>query len=312
MMTIQSCQSRFPFAHTFSIVARDPISGQMGVAVQSHWFSVGSIVAWGQAGVGVVASQAMAEVSYGPLGLEGMAAGETAPQVLERLLTFDEGRQLRQVAMVDSEGNVAVHTGERCIAACGHVQGDGFSVQANMMVNDGVWPAMDRAYRGNQGDLAGRLLYTLEAAQAVGGDIRGQQSAALLVVGSQRTGKPWEGRIVDLRVEDHSDPLGELRRLLNIQRAYTFMNQGDEYLGQARVDDALAAYCSAAALAPEMLELPFWHAVTLADLGRVDEALAIFKPIFLLEPQWRELLKRLPAAGLLREDPQMMDKLIST
>lgn len=302
--------NRFPFAHTFSIVARDPSTGQMGVAVQSHWFSVGSIVAWGEAGVGVVATQAMAQVGYGPLGLRGMRRGKSAHEVLAGLLAADDGRDLRQVAMLDATGCVAVHTGSRCIAHAGHKTGDACSVQANMMVNDRVWPAMLDAFEQSTQDLPERLLAALEAAQQAGGDVRGQQSAALLVVEGTSTGKPWEGRLFDLRVEDAPQPIAELRRLVGVQRAYQAMNRGDEYLGLGEVEKALQAYRTAAEMQPDMDELPFWHAVTLADLGRLDEALVIFRQVFSINPNWADLVQRLPAAGLMKDDPGTMRRIL--
>ncbi|TDA68118.1 MAG: DUF1028 domain-containing protein [Chloroflexi bacterium] len=302
---------RFPFAHTFSIVARDPSTGEIGVAVQSHWFSVGSVVAWGEPGVGVVATQSMVEKSYGPQGLELMHIGITAPAALPALLQADDNREVRQVAMVDSQGRVAVHTGARCIECAGHIQGDGFSVQANMMLKDTVWPAMAEAYSGAAGSLAERMLAALEAAQAAGGDIRGQQSASILVVSGTASAKPWEGILVDLRVEDHPQPVSELKRLLEIHRAYEWMNQGDAFLAEDQVEQALNAYRSAAELAPDMDELPFWHALTLADLNRMDEAAPIFKSVFQVNPNWAELVKRLPAAGLLRDDPELLQRILA-
>lgn len=303
--------SRFPLAHTFSIVARDPQSGWMGVAVQSHWFSVGSIVAWGEAGVGVVATQSMVEVSYGPRGLALMRVGLSAPVALEALLQMDEGRDVRQVAMLDAQGRVAVHTGVRCIEAAGHYQGDGFSVQANMMKGADVWPAMAEAYTSTHGDLADRLLAALEAAQAAGGDIRGQQSACILIVKGERSERPWEGVIMDLRVEDHPQPIAELRRLVTLHRAYQEMNAGDAHLAEGRVEAALEAYRRAAEMAPHLDELPFWHAVTLAEIGRLEEALPIFKQVFARNPDWADLLTRLPAAGLLRQDETMLQAILA-
>jgi len=303
--------NRFPFAHTFSIVARDPATGEMGVAVQSHWFSVGSVVAWGEPGVGVVATQSMVEKSYGPQGLELMRIGISAPTALPALLQADDNREVRQVAMVDHLGRMAVHTGVRCIACAGHVSGDGFSVQANMMLNDTVWPAMAEAYQGAAGPLAERMLAALLAAQTAGGDIRGQQSASLLVVSGTASANPWEGILVDLRVEDHPQPVQELNRLLGVHRAYEWMNQGDAFLTEGQVDQALSAYRSAAELAPDMDELPFWHALTLADLDRMEEAAPIFKAVFRVNPNWAELVKRLPAAGLLRDDPELMDRILA-
>jgi len=297
-------------AYTFSIVARDPQSGHMGVAVQSHWFSVGSVVTWAEAGVGAVATQAMVKVSHGPLGLDLMRGGLSAPQALEALLTADEGRALRQVAMTDAEGHIAVHTGERCIADAGHTIGNGFSTQANMMANADVWPAMADAYRRSPDRLPERMVTALEAGQAAGGDIRGRQSAALLVVKTESSGRPWADAVIELRVEDHPEPVRELRRLLTLQRAYEHMNHGDELLGAGQVEEALEAYQTAAAMAPHIDELPFWQAVTLADLGRVEEALPIFREVFDKNSDWRTLVQRLPEAGLLRDDPRMMERIL--
>lgn len=299
-----------PILCTYSIVARDERTGQLGVAVQSHWFSVGRLVCWAEAGVGAVATQAMVNVSYGPLGLERMRKGLSAPEVLAELLAADEERELRQVAMVDAQGHAAAHTGARCIAEAGHEVGEGFSVQANIMAHNRVWPAMARAFRQAQGDLAERLLCALEAAQEAGGDLRGKQSAALLVVSGERTTEPWAGVLVELRVEDHAEPLVELRRLLLLHRAYEHMNQGDALLGQNRTEEALAEYRLAAQIAPDIPELPFWHAVTLADLGRLDEALPIFRDVFARDPNLVLLLQRLPASGLLHADAQIMARIL--
>lgn len=304
-------KARFPLAHTFSIVARDPENGDMGVAVQSHWFSVGSVVAWGEPGVGVVATQSMVEMSYGPKGLALMRAGVPAPAALEALLRVDEGRELRQVAFLDTFNRVAVHTGKRCIAEAGHESGDGFSVQANMMKYDTVWPAMSKAFREANGDLAERMLAAMDAAQACGGDVRGQQSASILIVKGKPTGSIGDDIVMDLRVEDHPQPLVELRRLVNIHRAYTYMNRGDALLGEGDVPAALQSYRSAAEMAPELIELPFWHAVTLADMDRVEEALPIFREVFSRNPDWALLVQRLPKAGLLKDDPDLMTRILS-
>lgn len=302
---------RFPLAHTFSIVARDQSSGEMGVAVQSHWFSVGSLVTWGEAGVGAIATQSMVDPSYGPLGLEMMRAGRSATQALAGLLAADSGSELRQVAMVDKNSNVAVHTGSRCIQEAGHETGEGFSAQANMMASPAVWPAMANAYSNSSGNLAEKLLTALEAGQAAGGDIRGMQSAAILIVSTASTGRPWVDRRIDLRVEDHPAPIAELRRLVRLHDAYELMNTGDEKLGEGNVEAALNAYQCASMLAPEILELPFWQAVTLTELGRIGEASTMFKQIFAQQPAWRTLLLRLPAAGLLNTDPGTLAKIIA-
>jgi uncharacterized Ntn-hydrolase superfamily protein len=300
---------RFPFAHTFSIVARDPKTGEMGVAVQSHWFSTGSVVTWAEPGVGAVATQSMAEVSYGPLGLFQMQQKKTAPTVLRNLLEKDPNREVRQVAMVDADGNIAVHTGERCIAEAGHQTGRQYSVQANMMLKPTVWPAMATAYEAATGSLAERMLAALDAAQAEGGDVRGKQSAALLIVSGESNLESWKGVLVDLRVEDHPEPLVELRRLYNIQRAYEYMNKGDDLLSKGDADAAFTAYDAAANLAPHLLELPFWQAVTLIETGREEQAFPILKKVITSEPDWLVLLERLPSAGLMREDPVLMEKI---
>ena len=294
-------------ARTFAIVARDPATGHLGVAVQSHWFNVGRLVCWAEPGVGAVATQAMVNPSFGPLGLSAMAAGQPAPEVLASLLAADEGRAMRQVAMVDAQGRVAAHTGVQCMAEAGHEVGQGFSVQANIMANDRVWPAMAAAFRAAQGDLAERLLAALDAAQAEGGDLRGQQSAAILVVDNVRSDKPWEHVELELRVEDHPEPLVELRRLLTLERAYGHMNRGDDLLGKNQVEEALVEYRTAAEMAPSIAELPFWQAVTLAELGRSDEARAVFTAAFRDDSNLRELLRRLPAAGLLHVGPEQLE-----
>jgi uncharacterized Ntn-hydrolase superfamily protein len=297
--------------HTYSIVARDAATGQLGVAVQSHWFSVGSIVSWAEPGVGAVATQSFVEVSYGPLGLELMRAGLSAGDALKALLAADEHTDVRQVAMVDAAGNVAVHTGGRAIIEACDRTGDGFSVQANLMLKPTVCDAMVEAYVSTEGDLAERLMAALEAAQAEGGDIRGKQSAALLVVSGDRSQPAWGGRIFDLRIEDHPEPVVEMRRLLTLARAYNYMNEGDEHMTRGDVEAAVEAYGKAEALAPESHEMVFWHAVTLAGIGRVDEALPLFRKAFEMWPDWRTLVPRLPASGLLPDDPALIERIVN-
>ncbi|OPZ79747.1 MAG: hypothetical protein BWY79_00264 [Actinobacteria bacterium ADurb.Bin444] len=298
-----------PLAHTFSIVARDAVSGQLGVAVQSHWFGVGAGVPWALAGVGAVATQAAIERSYGPRGLDLMREGDSAPEALARLLAADSGRDLRQVAMVDAAGRVAAHTGSLCVAFAGHVLGDGFSCQGNIMTGPEVWSAMASAFESAEGDLAERMLVALEAGQGAGGDARGRQSAAMLVVEAEAKPESWQGVLVDLRVDDHPDPIVELRRLLQVHRAFTYMNQGDQQIGAGDVAAALESYRVAAALVPDMAELSFWHAVALAGLGRLDEALSLFRTVFEQEPVWADIVQRLPAAGLLPPDAELMKRI---
>lgn len=284
---------------TFSIVARDPQTGEMGVAVQSHWFSVGSLVGWAEAGVGVVATQALVNVSFGPEGLELLRAGKSAGDALQALLDADDGSALRQAAILSAAGDVAAHTGEKCIADAGHHVGEGFSVQANMMLNDRVWPAMAEAFTASKGPLAERMIVALEAAQAAGGDIRGQQSASILVVRGESTGKVWEDRLIDLRVEDHPEPIQELERVLRVHRAYEHMNAGDEALEVNDADRALREYDAAETMFPGNLEMKYWHAISLANLGRLDEALPLFEAVFAQDPNWRTLTGRLPASDVL-------------
>jgi len=297
--------------HTFSIVARDPATGQMGVAVQSHWFNVGSVVPWAEAGVGVVATQSFVDPSYGKLGLELMRAGKSAPETLKALLAADTAPDVRQVAMIDAAGHVTAHTGAKDIQAAGHQMGATYSVQANLMLNTTIWPAMARAFEGAKGDLADRMLAALEAAQAAGGDIRGRQSAALIVVSGTSTGKPWNDRIFDLRVDDSTEPLRELRRLVVLQRAYNHMNAGDLAVEKKDNAGALREYSAAAALAPDNLEMVYWHAVALVNMGRVDESLPLFQRVFRGDANWKTLTPRLPAAGLLPNDQALINRIVS-
>ncbi len=302
-----------PLAHTFSIVARDQATGEMGVAVQSHWFSVGSIVAWAEAGVGAVATQSFVEPAYGYKGLELMRGGLPAPEALKRLLAGDAEREVRQVAMIDVKGRVDAFTGKLDIAAAGHHVGTQYSVQANMMENARVWPAMAEAFEHAPGDLADRLLAALEAAQRAGGDIRGKQSAAILVVKATSTGRPWAGadRTFDLRVDDHPEPITELKRLVRLQRAYTHATRGDDFVAVKKINEALREYTAAGELAPEILELPFWQAVTLVVAGRETDAMPIFRRVFAEEPHWAELVPRLPAAGQLPDDKALIARIVA-
>jgi uncharacterized Ntn-hydrolase superfamily protein len=314
----QNFYSQNPLAHTYSIVARDTITGEMGIAVQSHWFSVGSVVSWAEAGVGAIATQSLTNISFGPKGLEMLKQGMNAQEAVDNLIAEDEGRDYRQLAIVDAGGNVAAFTGKKCIPDAGHITGDNFSVQANLMVNKKVWPAMEKAYSNSQSPLAERMIEALAAAQKEGGDIRGQQSASILIVKGESPDKVWEDKLIDLRVEDHPDPVNELKRLLKVHRAYEHMNKGDLAIEKEDFELAMKEYSAAEEMFPENLEMKYWHAVTLASIGKVDEALPLFKEVFSKDENlpdskasWRTLTPRLVPIGILTVDEDDLNKIIS-
>lgn len=288
--------------HTYSIVGRDTVTGQLGVAVQSHYFCVGGLVPWAEAGVGVVATQAMVDPSYGPRGLELMRAGSTAPEALEQLAANDSGRDVRQVAMVDKDGLAAAHTGSFTIPEAGHIVGDGFSVQANMMLRSSVWGAMAEAYRSARGELVDRLLAALDAAEAEGGDIRGRQSAALLVVARRSSGQPWSERLFDLRVDDAPEPLADLRRLVGVSRAYDHLRRAQGALARGDVGAMNTEFEQAALLIGDNPEARFWQAVALMQSERIEEGLTALGKIAAADEKWRELALRLPEFMLRRRD----------
>jgi uncharacterized Ntn-hydrolase superfamily protein len=296
----QVFKSQEPFAHTYSIVARDSATGQMAVGVQSHWFSVGTVVSWGESGVGVVATQSFVNKSFGIRGLQLLKNGLTAQQALDSLLATDAAKEVRQVGIVDANGTVATHTGKNCIDFANHIQGNGYSVQSNMMLNNTVSKAMSKAYEKNKNlPLAERILVTLKAAQAAGGDIRGKQSAALLIVDVKKTDEPWNDKLVDLRVDDHATPLIELERLLKTHRAYEHMNYGDLYVEKNDMPNAMKEYIEAEKLFPKNLEMQYWHAITLANNKNVKDAAVMLTKIYKEDSNWLKLTLRLPKVGLL-------------
>ncbi len=297
--------------HTYSIVAYDKVTGQLGAAVQSHWFSVGSIVPWAESGVGAVVTQSFVEVSYGPLGLNLLKAGKSAQEALNALVTVDKNEAVRQVAMVDAQGRVAAHTGKGCIPEAGQYVGEGFSCQANMMLKNTVWKAMAQAFKNTQGELADKLLAALEAAEQEGGDIRGKQSAALIVVSGKSSGVWWKDRVYDLRVEDHSEPVQELKRLLKLNKAYLHMNQGDELLTNNKIPEAMHAYTQAMNMFPDNAEMIFWPAVTLASTGYVEKSLPLFKKVFAMNANWAIMLQRLPQVGQFPKDKKLMQTILT-
>lgn len=300
----QGYKASEPLAHTYSIVARDSATGDMAVGVQSHWFSVGTAVPWGESGVGVVATQSFVDKSYGSKGLILMKSGYSAQQALDSLLIADEGIEVRQVAMIDAKGNVAVHTGKKCIQYASDLHGNNYSVQSNMMLKDDVCEHMEKAFLSSAGKpLAERVLIALEAAEAAGGDIRGKQSAALIVVSGEKR-ESWNDKLIDVRVDDSEAPLSELRRLYAVYVAYEYMNKGDLAVEHNEMEIARDAYFAAMKMFPENLEMKFWTAITLANNGKINEALPLLKTVFNKDPNWKELAKRLPAVGLLTVSDQ--------
>jgi len=296
---------------TYSIVALDETTGELGVAVQSHWFSVGFLVPWAKAGVGAVATQSFVKVDYGPDGLQLMESGITAVDALKTLTSKDEGEAVRQVGMIDIKGNVAAHTGSRCIKYAGHIVGENYSVQANMMANGTVPKAMAVAFEKTKGDLADRMMAALEAAEAEGGDIRGKQSAAMVIVSGEPSGVDWKDTKLSLRIEDHPTPLIELKRLIRVHRAYQHANMGDHYMETEEIDKALIEYSKAAEYYPENAELPYWSAVALANGGRVEEALPVFQSVFERNPDLKTMTPRLVKSGLLPDDESLIRKIMN-
>lgn len=280
---------------TYSIVARDPLTGELGVAVQTHWFAVGSIVPWARPGVGAVATQANVEVRYGPRLLDLLAQGLDAPAALAQALAEDPGAHGRQVAVVDARGGIAAHTGEEAMPFAGHVIGSGVSCQANIMENATVWGAMLAAFEEGEGRLVDRLLAALDAAEAAGGDIRGRQSAAILVVPA--SGEPWEST-VSLRVDDNPAPLVELRRLLVLNDAYVLAGHADAMVNEHNYGEAARLYREAAELAPSALELRFWAGLGKAYTGDLEAGLTEVRDVIDAAPGWGTLLGRLPDSVL--------------
>ncbi|HMQ49986.1 MAG TPA: DUF1028 domain-containing protein [Saprospiraceae bacterium] len=300
-----------PLAHTYSIVAYDPNTGEMGAAVQSHWFSVGSMVIWGEPGVGVVATQSFVNPNYGPEGLRLLKIGIAPVTVVGQLTSRDNGRDYRQVAVLNAKGAVDAFTGKNCIDAAGHYVGENFSVQANLMDNDSVWIKMARAYEGAAGlPLAERMMAALEAGQAAGGDIRGQQSAAMIVVSGDAKQPAWK-KEVDLRVEDSQAPLVELKRLLQVHRAYEHMNKGDLAVEKGDQATALKEYAAAEALFPDNLEMKYWHAVALVNMDKLAEALPLFAQVFQKDEKWRTLTPRLIDSELLKVDEAQLQQILN-
>jgi uncharacterized Ntn-hydrolase superfamily protein len=286
---------------TYSIVALDRETGELGVAVQSRAFGTGRVVPWARSEVGAVATQAFSQKSYGPLGLELMAAGRAPEDALAELLEADELRESRQVAFLAADGRAHVHTGSACIPEAGQIVGDGLCAQGNMLRSTEVWPAMATAFTGASGTLAERLLDALDAAEAAGGDFRGRQAAALLVVPGQSSDKPWDDLVFDLRVEDHPEPLAELRRLHRMATAYQRRNR----IGPgASVDEEIEAAREAGL--PEQ-DVALAGALAAAASGDVDCAVALVSPLVAEEPRWLAVFERYERLGLI--PPGLVERL---
>ncbi len=303
------CRSS-PLVHTYSIVARDERTGEIGAGVQSHWFSVGTVVPWALAGVGAVVTQSFTNPAFGPQGLELLCEGVTPKKAVETMVEEDEGRDFRQLAVIDPQGRTDAYTGKRCVAQAGHIFGKNYSVQANMMLSDRVWGDMADTFVSSEGPLAERIMLTLEAAEAAGGDVRGRQSAAIVVVREKSTGSIWKDRLVDLRVDDNAEPLKEMRRLLKVHRAYESMNTGDAAMEEGDTNAALRHYSEAEALFPENEEMVFWHAVGLANNGCFEESVPLFNKVFARNGNWKIIVPRLVPSGLLKLDQRQVRRLI--
>lgn len=307
----QVYKAKEPLVHTYSIVARDEKTGEMAVGVQSHWFSVGTSVPWAEAGVGAVATQSFVDKSYGPKALALLKTGLSAQQVLDQLVAADPGRDVRQVSIIDTKGNVATHTGKNCIQVASHIKGVNYSVQSNMMLGDKVDEYMSAAFEKSVGKpIAERILLALEAAQEAGGDIRGMQAAAIIVVPGKTT-EAWNNKTVDIRVDDAKEPLKELRRIYTVHLAYQHMNEGDLAVEKNDMTKAMSEYKAAMQLFPDNLEMQYWTAITLANNKQVDAAIPMLKKIFDQDKNWKELTRRLPAVNLLTVSALDLQKILS-
>ncbi len=297
---------------TYSIVARDPETGRFGVAVQSHYLGVGPVVPWLEAGVGAIATQASVNISFGPIGLEMLRAGRSASEVVAALVASDPEAKARQLGVVDAGGRSAAHTGAECIRACGHRLGEGYTVQGNLLERDTCWPAMAAAYDSALAEGAPfveRLLRAMEAAEAEGGDVRGRQSAAIMVASADLQQAPWRGRLLDMRIEDHPDPVPELRRIVTMQLAYNLLDdEGDE----ARSGRSAAErYALARQMAPHAYELVFWGGVQLAISGDLDGARRELATAFAADTRWRTTLQHLADSGREGITPELATALLA-
>lgn len=302
---------------TYSIVARDPHTGRFGVAVQSHFLGVGPVVPWLEAGVGAVATQASVDISLGPIGLELLRAGRSADDVVAALIASDAQAHVRQLGVVDTNGRAAAHTGANCIPACGHLVGDGFTVQGNLLERDTCWPAMAATYAAALVEglpFVERLLLAMEAAEREGGDVRGRQSASIMIVSADLghipwRGQRWLGRLMDLRIEDHPDPVPELRRIVSMQLAYDLLDEAGDAV---RAGQSVAErYELARRIAPDAYELVFWRGVELAAAGDVEAGRRELQIAFAADARWRTTLEHLAAAQREGVTPELAATLLA-
>lgn len=293
---------------TYSIIGRDPGSGEVGIAVQSRWFHAPQDLAWIEPGVGAVCTQAFLEPSYGSRGLALMRQGRTPAQALDELLALDQGRDVRQVAIADAEGHFAQHTGARCVAAAGHGSGRDCCAQGNMLASEACWDAMIEAFEATEGALADRLLAALRAAEEEGGDARGRQSAGILVRSGQASNDPWRDRVLELRVADHPDPVAELARLVGVKRAYDRLERAIDLVEGGDLGAAAEEAGAAQDLAPADDQIIFWRATMLLGAGRPEEAREAWREAVAAHPGWAEFLRQCIAAGLLPAEVAALDE----
>jgi uncharacterized Ntn-hydrolase superfamily protein len=276
---------------TYSIVARDASTGELGVGVQTCFLAVGSIVPWARPGVGAVATQAFAELAYGPRCLDALEAGTSPGDALVEARAVDPMPEVRQVGVMAADGGTAAMTGELCVDHAGHVAGEGFTAQANMVSSPAVWDAMAAAFEASAGPLARRLLAALDAGEAAGGDARGRMSAALLVVEGSPTEQTGGGTVVDLRVDRSEDPLGELARLLDAADAFADYDRATDQLFGGDPVAALASIDRALETLPGDENLRLVRAGALLGVGATDDGVAELRALVADRPTW-ELIVR--------------------
>jgi uncharacterized Ntn-hydrolase superfamily protein len=293
---------------TFSIVAFDPETKDLGVGVQSRYFSVGSAVPWAEAGIGAVATQSFVNLTYGPKGLALLGQGIAVDEILEKLTKEDPGRDFRQIGIIDAKGNAASYTGRSCLDWAGSRTGKGFTVQGNILTGKEVVDQMAEMFESTKGALPDKIMAALKGAEAAGGDARGRQSSALLVVRKNCKGEGVH-RLIDLRVEDHRDPIGELQRLLTMHRIYRLIDEGEEFMAREMNEDALRIIEEAIILDPKSDDAYIDLGMINLKRGRKEEAIVALKKALELNPKMKSLIPQLPKSGMMEPDPELMKRL---